>query len=115
MISYGKGKVVCLDIGDSKSNRIGLYCQTTRTRSLKKSLFAAQNIFSMILRVASLQIQNSPFRLKHWICGRFASLRMVTEKILIRVQSSFFIFSEISGLSQESIVKEGNREEEAEP
>jgi hypothetical protein len=38
----------------------------------KKLPFAAQHIFSTILRLASLQIQNSPFRLKHWICRHFA-------------------------------------------
>jgi len=37
-------------------------------------LFTAQKLFSTILKFASLQIQNSPFRLKHWICDRFASL-----------------------------------------
>jgi hypothetical protein len=60
--------------------------------SWKKSPFAAQNIFSTILKLASLQIENSPFGLKHSICGRFASLRIVPEKILIRAQSSFFSF-----------------------
>jgi hypothetical protein len=49
-------------------------------RTLKNSLFAAQNIFSTILKLASLQTQNLPFGLKHWLCGRSASLRMVTEK-----------------------------------
>jgi hypothetical protein len=56
---------------------------------MKKELFVAQNIFSTILRLASLQIKNSPFGLKHLICGRYASPRMVTEKILIRTQNSF--------------------------
>jgi hypothetical protein len=55
-------------------------------------LFATQNIFSTILKFATLQIGNSPFRLKHPICGRFASLRMATEKIFIRAQSFFFNF-----------------------
>jgi hypothetical protein len=32
-------------------------------------------------RQDATSFQNSPFRLKHLICGRFASLRMVTEKI----------------------------------
>ena len=60
--------------------------------SAKRSLFAAQNIFSTILKFASLQTQNSPFELKNWVCGRFASLRMVNEKILIRAQSFLFQF-----------------------
>ena len=30
------------------------------------------------IEFAPLQIQNSPFGLKHWICDRFASLRMVS-------------------------------------
>ncbi len=55
-------------------------------------LFAAQNIFSTILRLASLEMQNSPFRLRHCICGRSASPRIVTEKILIRAQSNTFQF-----------------------
>jgi hypothetical protein len=37
----------------------------TTNSLLKKLPFAAQHIFSTILRLASLQIQNSPFRLKH--------------------------------------------------
>ena len=36
-----------------------------QNRMLEKSLFAAQHIFSTHLRLASLQIQNSPFGLKH--------------------------------------------------
>jgi len=59
---------------------------------LKKSLFAAQHIFSTHLRLASLQIQNSPFGLRHWICNRFASPRCVNEKIWIRAQSDIFQF-----------------------
>jgi len=55
-------------------------------------LFAAQNLFSTILKLASLQIENSPFGLKHSICSCFASLRMVPEKILIRAQSTPFHF-----------------------
>jgi hypothetical protein len=41
---------------------------------------------------ALLRSQNSPFELKHWICGRFASLRTDTEKIFIRAQNFFFAF-----------------------
>jgi hypothetical protein len=41
------------------------FCQDTPHKSLKKSLFAAQNIFPTILKFASLQIQDSPFGLKH--------------------------------------------------
>jgi hypothetical protein len=54
------------------------------TEENRKSLFAAQNIFSTILKLTSLQIGNSPFGLKHPICGRFVSLRIVSEKIFIR-------------------------------
>jgi len=43
--------------------------------------------FSTILKLTPLQIKNSPSGLRHLICGRFASLRIVTEKILIRAQS----------------------------
>jgi hypothetical protein len=32
---------------------------------LKKPLFAAQHLFSTILKLAPLQIQNSPSRLRH--------------------------------------------------
>jgi len=77
----------------------------SKQRALKKSLSAAQNIFSTILKFASLQMsacgansfQNSPFELKHWICGRFSSPRMITEKILIRAQS--FLFELFSNLN----------------
>ncbi len=65
------------------------FYETIKKRSLKKSLIAAQNIFSTILKFASLQTQNSPFGLKHWVCERSVSLIMVIEKILIRAQSSF--------------------------
>jgi hypothetical protein len=34
--------------------------------------------------------ENSPFGLRHSICGRSASLRMVPEKIFIRAQSPLF-------------------------
>jgi hypothetical protein len=67
-------------------------CQAKKSKFRKRSLFAAQNIFSTILEFASLQLQNAPFGLKHWLCGRSASLRMVTEKILIRTQSFLFQF-----------------------
>jgi hypothetical protein len=40
-------------------------CRSQTDRVLKKSLFAAQHIFSTRLRLASLQIQNSPFGLGH--------------------------------------------------
>ena len=46
---------------------------------MPKSHFALWKEFLTILEFASLQIQNSPFGLRHWICGRFASLRMVSK------------------------------------
>jgi len=69
----------------------------------EKELFAAQNIFSTILRLAPLQIKNSPFWLKHLICRRSASPRIVTEKILIRAQSFLFQFSKKSYQTQQSL------------
>jgi hypothetical protein len=53
-------------------------------RSLKKKLSAAQNIFSTILKFASLQTRNSRFRLKNWLCGRFASLRLEKNRSKLR-------------------------------
>jgi hypothetical protein len=58
-------------------------------------LFAAQNIFSTILKLAPLQTGNSPFGLKHPVCGRFGSPRMVPEKIFIRAQSFLSLFYRI--------------------
>ncbi len=60
--------------------------------SEKVALRCSKTFFWTILKFASLQIQNFSFGLKHWICDRFASLRMVTEKILIRAQSFLFQF-----------------------
>jgi hypothetical protein len=45
--------------------------------------------------LAPLQTGNSPLGLRHPLCGRFASLRMVPEKIFIRTQSNFFEFQDI--------------------
>jgi len=39
--------------------------------------------FLTILEFASLQTQNSPFRLRHWVRDRFTSLRMVTKNSLM--------------------------------
>ncbi|MFB0507826.1 MAG: hypothetical protein ACETWT_13930, partial [Thermodesulfobacteriota bacterium] len=54
---------------------------------------------------ASLQIQNSPFRLRHWVCGRFASLRMVTKNSLmfapgISATTRFFITPEMQDINK---------------
>ena len=35
------------------------------------------------VRFPPLQFQNSPFGLRHWICGRFGSLRIVTKNSLM--------------------------------
>jgi hypothetical protein len=53
------------------------------TSLLPKFPFALRKEFWTILEFASLQTQNSPFGLKHWVCGRFASLRMVTQDSLM--------------------------------
>lgn len=57
--------------------------------------FAHWKEFSTILKFVS-HIQNSPFRLRHWIYGDLVSLGTVTEKISIRTQSSFPHFAGIS-------------------
>jgi hypothetical protein len=59
---------------------------------MERPFFIAQNLFSTILKLATLQIKNSPYGLRHLICRHFASLRMVTEKILIRAQTSLSSF-----------------------
>ena len=50
---------------------------------LPKFPFAHWKEFWTILEFASLQIQNSPCGLRHWICGRSASLRMVHQNSLM--------------------------------
>jgi len=50
---------------------------------LPKFPFAHRKEFLTILEFALLQIQNSPCGLRHWICNRFASLRMVSQNSLM--------------------------------
>jgi hypothetical protein len=80
------------------------YLSSSNREISEKSLFAAQSIFSTILKVAPMLLsaygatsfQTLPFSLKQRICCHSASLSVVTEKILIRAQSSFSHFSKIS-------------------
>jgi hypothetical protein len=95
LILLEKGKALLCPNGKSQSGRFQR--PTMKEGKLKKSLFVAQNIFSTILKLTSLQIENSPFlptagRLRHSICHRSASLRMVPEKILIHTQGLPFQF-----------------------
>jgi len=60
---------------------------------LKKSPFAAQEIFSTILRLASLQIQSSPCRLRHWICGVSLRQEWLTKKSEFALQGDELGFS----------------------
>ncbi len=57
--------------------------------SAKGALFAAQKLFSTILKLGSTANPklSACGGSDSWICGRYASLRIVSEKILTRAQS----------------------------
>jgi hypothetical protein len=71
--------------------------QISEKVALRRSEF-----FLTILKFASLQIQNSPSDLRHWVCDRFASLRMITEKIFaLRSELLFPVFQRSLLFSQD--------------